>query len=406
MPPPLPGSRPAQATPEPSLSPPAPSVPDTAGPRLTAERIGRGRVPKRASILRRAVLGILVMTLVVLASAWLLYASIDPAEEDHITTSDGRQTLADVKSWGYQLQGLDVGEAAKSPMDLLVVDETIDGSRHPAVVHRHVERLQHKPTGGRRLLLAYLSIGEAESYRSYWQASWVVPVPENAVVRQLAALPTIGVAPARASIRYSAPLRRKPLLDPAADAPPWLGPENEEWRGNFRVRFWHPDWQGLLFGGPSAALDRILAAGFDGVYLDRADVYGLWKKEQPTAKTDMIRLIEAMAAYGRQKRPGFLVVMQNAEELLATPHLRSSLDAVAKEDLLFGVEGAAQANAQTEVASSLRYLKLARRDGLPVLVVEYVDQRPMIDAARRRIRAEGFIPYFGPRALNALGPAG
>jgi cysteinyl-tRNA synthetase len=164
----------------------------------------------------------------------------------------------------------------------------------------------------------------------------------------------------------------------------------------------HPDWKSLVLGQPEAALDRIIAAGFDGVYLDRADVHSLWRHEQPSAKADMIDLISEIASYARQKKPGFLVMMQNAEELLANERLRRALDGVAKEDLLYGVEGEGRENTANEVQSSLRYLRQARGDGLPVMVVEYLGDGALIEAARQRIAAEGFVAYFGPRSLNSL----
>lgn len=94
-----------------------------------------------------------------------------------------------------------------------------------------VARLQSKPGGGRRLVLCYMSIGEAEDYRWYWQPGWT------------------------------------------SDPPSWLGPENPEWPGNYTVEYWDPEWQGIIYGSPDAYLDRILAAGFDGVYLDKVDSF-------------------------------------------------------------------------------------------------------------------------------------
>lgn len=117
----------------------------------------------------------------------------------------------------------------------------------------------------------------------------------------------------------------------------------------------------------------------------------------------MIDLISEIASYARRKRPGFLIVMQNAEELLADKQLRQVLDGVAKEDLLYGMEAEGRANSADDVQSSLRYLRQARADGLPVLVIEYLGELADINAARNRIENEGFIANFGPRALNMIG---
>jgi cysteinyl-tRNA synthetase, unknown class len=91
--------------------------------------------------------------------------------------------------------------------------------------------LRRKPNGGKRLLLAYMSIGEAEDYRYYWQNEWNTNVPE------------------------------------------WLEKENPEWRGNYKVRYWHENWQDVFFKGENAYLEKIINAGFDGVYLDIIDAF-------------------------------------------------------------------------------------------------------------------------------------
>ena len=50
--------------------------------------------------------------------------------------------------------------------------------------------------------------------------------------------------------------------------------------GNYtlRRRYWHPDWKKIIYGNSDAYLDRIVAAGFDGVYLDKIDVFEYFEK--------------------------------------------------------------------------------------------------------------------------------
>ena len=96
----------------------------------------------------------------------------------------------------------------------------------------------------------------------------------------------------------------------------WLESENPKWPGNYPVKYWHPEWQALLYGTADAYLDRILAAGFDGIYLDGIDGFEKWQRRRPTAAADMIDLIEKLAVHGRRARAGFLLVPQNGDELL------------------------------------------------------------------------------------------
>ncbi len=338
------------------------------------------------------------MIVVAMGSAWLLDASIEQGDGTVSSSADGRGKLAAVKSWGAQLQRIDLARAASSSHDLIVLDEALDGLPRGEKRDKALGQLKRKPDGGRRLVMAYLSVGEAEASRPYWHASWVSPAKKASVGMRFGGFTTVGATPARARVDNGAAQADTPPLLPSAEAPAWLGAENAEWRGNFSVRYWHPDWKSLVLGQPEAALDRIIAAGFDGVYLDRADVYSLWRREQPSARADMIDFLAEIASYARQKKPGFLVMLQNAEELLANERLRRALDGVAKEDLLYGVDSEGRENPAAEVQSSLRYLRQARGDGLPVLVVEYLGDGAAIQMARERIAAEGFIGHFEPRS--------
>lgn len=356
------------------------------------------------AVARRALFGVVSFVALTAGGAWLMYASIDPREEaaEARTPVSTSEALASVKSWGYQLQRLDAARAATATHDLLVLDEQLDGTRAPRARAQLLRHLKQKPDGSRRLVLAYLSIGEAEDYRPYWDQGWVkaslVPAPE--LVSAEGEPHGMSGRPARLPAgRTDTAL---PLRQPTTAAPHWLGEENLEWRGNFRVRYWDPAWQALLLGAPDAALDRLIADGFDGVYLDRADVWAQWTAERSGARADMMALIQRISEHARARAPGFLVVMQNAEELLGNSRLRRAIDAVAKEDLLYGVEGTGQPNGAREVQASLDLLRRARKDGLPVLVVEYIDEREKIAAARQQLEGEGFVPTFTARDLDSL----
>jgi hypothetical protein len=80
--------------------------------------------------------------------------------------------LQAAKSWGYQLQKVEPAEIAASPYDMVVIDYSRDGSDETAFTREDVARMQKKPDGGRRIVLSYLSIGEAETYRYYWRWYW------------------------------------------------------------------------------------------------------------------------------------------------------------------------------------------------------------------------------------------
>ncbi len=270
--------------------------------------------------------------------------------------------LANATSWGYQLQKFDLAHAAAAPFDLLVVDYSRDGSDETALRANDLDRLKQKPNGERRRVLAYLSIGEAESYRYYWDPSWKTAKPD------------------------------------------WLLSENPDWDENFAVCFWDPGWQRLMCGTAQSYLDKIIAAGFDGVYLDKCDVFeDLEDREKKAAKTrpdlegDMVRFVVDLTRHAKSKAPGFLVVMQNAENLLEHEALRMSIDAVAKEELLYGLNGPQRKNAKAEVAEARKFLDLAKSAGKPVFVVEYLDDPAKIAEAARYTADAGYVLYIAPK---------
>ncbi len=100
-----------------------------------------------------------------------------------------------------------------------------------AYTQAEIQQLRTKGNGGRRLVICYLSIGEAEDYRYYWQSSWN---------------------------------RKKPV---------WLLRENPNWHGNYKVAYWDAEWQKIIFAGENSYLQKILDAGFDGAYLDLIDAF-------------------------------------------------------------------------------------------------------------------------------------
>jgi cysteinyl-tRNA synthetase, unknown class len=271
-----------------------------------------------------------------------------------------------VHSWGYWLSSFELEGVAAAPHDLMVIDSEISANRsfERERTGAEVARMKHRPDGSTRVLLAYLSIGEAERYRPYWRPDWY-----------------------------------NPLAKPA-----WLGAENRRWVGNFAVEYWNPEWQRLIFGTPTSYLDRILAQGFDGAYLDRADAFFDRQKAHPSARAEMVAFIARLADYAHKRNPQFLIVMQNAEELLEDAPVLEAIDGIAKEDLLYGVRRAEEPNKPDDVAWSIDLLQAAQKAGRKVLVVEYLKDPAKMAAAAMRLMEEDFIPYFAPRRLNCLNP--
>lgn len=305
----------------------------------------------------------------------------------NVPSATGKR-LAGVASWAYQLQRVQVAEIVASPFDLVVIDYSRNGTEARRFTRDEVKAMQAKPDSGRRLVIAYMSIGEAEDYRFYWNKSWVEPAPLRTPLETVAPAPPQGAA--------------STVLIPRLIAPGWLGRENERWKGNYHVRFWYDGWQELIMHNADSYLNRIIDAGFDGVYLDRVDVYYAIERDVPDSRHWMVNFVEELATIARKRKPGFIVVPQNAEELLQEPRYLAAIDGIGKEDLLYGSDGEKVRNSERMVESSAANLKRATTAGLAVLAVEYLDEEAVVASASAELRSRGLVPYFGPRKLDRL----
>lgn len=294
-----------------------------------------------------------------------------------------RPRLPPVHAWAYQLGDIRPATVGACPVDLAVIDYSADGSVARAFTREDLDRMRAQP-GGPRRIIAYLSVGEAESHRDlYWKQQWV-------------------------SARGA--------------RPKWLGPANDEgWGDNYRVRYWDKDWQAILLGSPQSYLDRLIAAGFDGVYLDGVAGYEFWQDEERSpevaavrarAADEMVELVARIARHAWSKSPGFLIVPQNGHGLLQSPLFRQHISAIGMEDIFFrwvsheaDVDDAEpqQASATREM---LEALTLAQDDRIPVLAVEYLMDQPedrrLVPQVERNMRAKGLVPHFAGRQLGVL----
>ncbi len=270
-----------------------------------------------------------------------------------------------VRQWAYWLQNPDLAALASYPADLVVIDYSYDGSDAKAFDRKSIKMLQNAG----KTVLCYFSIGEAETYRFYWNATW----------------------------------DQKP--------PAFLGAENPDWPGNFKVRYWSPEWmQAALI----PYMDRILAAGFDGVYLDIIDAYWYWHEKEgiDIRKTadDMVTLVADIARYmrGRAGRE-FIICPQNAEGIISDASSKyrqlyfNTIDMIGVESLFFNIYS------PEDQKYRMNLLREYATHNLPVLNIEYISS-DKYEQYLHMARTVGFpvTPYAAApdAALNLLTPAG
>ncbi|MBM4087180.1 MAG: hypothetical protein FJ272_20510, partial [Planctomycetes bacterium] len=281
-------------------------------------------------------------------------------------------TWRTVNDFVYQLQNVDLAAMGQTQFDLAVIDYSQDGSDAMRFTAEQVNALKNSP-GGPKLVLAYMSIGEAEDYRWYWQESWDADHDGQ----------------------------------PDPGAPTWLGPSNPEWPGNYKVRYWEPGWQSLIYGAATSYLDKIIVTGYDGVYLDIIDAYEYWGPggesglNRPTAEQEIVDFVKALAQYARvtQTQPTFGVFPQNAEPLSAHPDYVQAVTGIGKEDLWYRGNTRQPASYTQEAIADLDIFEQA---GKPVLVIDYVRQSGLIGSFYSKATARGYVPYATLRPLDKL----
>ena len=269
-----------------------------------------------------------------------------------------------INDFTYQLQAVDLDAMGKSKFDLAILDTANDDA--VPWTKQQITALQNS-SGGPKRVLAYLSIGEAESYRSYWKQAWDAN--------------NDGV--------------------PDAGAPSWLATTNPDWAGNYRLHFWDPAWQKIVMQSVDAAVKQ----GFDGLYLDIVDAFETWgpdgNNERPTAEQDMVDFVKAIAVEARKVsgNPQFAIVPQNGEALGHHADYLAAVTAIGHEDVFYNDETPNDADTVANYVADLDRFKNA---GKPVFIIDYPKHGKYIERVYASAKAHGYVAYCPRRALDQL----
>lgn len=245
----------------------------------------------------------------------------------------------------YQLQNAQFDGLAAQNVSALVVDPDDTGWTKEQVT---TLRNQNKT------VLAYLSIGEAENYRSYWKPDW------NSV------------------------------------PPSWLSEENPEWKGNFNVHYWEGEWQQTI----TAQLNAILALNYSGAYLDKVDAYEYWEDQDITdARRQMLDFVLTVSRTAKNQSPDFLIIPQNAPELVVDFEYLNAIDGIGKEDLWYFDDFL---NPPQQIKENEELLDSIKNAGKMVLVTDYPTKNISACDFYGRAAENGYLSYVGNRALDRV----
>lgn len=298
----------------------------------------------------------------------------------------------EISTWMYQIQKLDseanIDELFDTQYDMLVVEPGDNFKEYPYDTDYLVSKLQFKPGGARRIVLAYIDIGQAEDYRDYWQSDWVAPT----------------------STEHGYP-EFLVTIDP------------DGWSGNYPVAYWQQAWQDIWLGA-DGIIEQLADYGFDGVYLDWVEAYDDEKVRQAAqpdginTENEMMKFIEKIKNKGQSIKPGFLVVSQNAAYLLDSDpdYFASIIDAIATEDTWFYGQGdaewddpkagdlsggkrhAQEYSTEGRIAQNKKFLER----GIPVFTVDYCILEKNAQSTYKNSRDKGFIPLVTRVSLSKI----
>lgn len=286
-----------------------------------------------------------------------------------------------VNNWTYWISTPDISELAQSSYDLIVMDYSLDGDGETEFSYEQIQKL--KGSGpNKKIVLAYLSIGEAESYRFYWKNEWA---------------------------------DQKGHL--TAQAPSYIVSANENWPGNYKVRYWDPRWQSIIYGKATGLdksyLDRIIDAGFDGIYIDIIDAYEYFspsgeKPERVTAANDMANFVIALAEYARVTRAkkDFVVVPQNGAPIIDAAVGKKYLETIngigAEDTFFYGDKDMNNEYSEENVQYITPYLDRYRAAGKTVLAIDYLSKANKTKTFMTKCFEKGYIPLVSTRKLDRM----
>jgi cysteinyl-tRNA synthetase len=307
---------------------------------------------------------ILPLKVAVLASmlAHFVYAESTPTSFAYILQAD---SFAKTKPAA-------VAKLKESGRDWIVLDATFAGDKP----WEQSDLDTIRSGKAERKVIAYLSIGEAEYYRPYWQSDWLSNGKRTAA------------------------------------APAWLGIENPEWKGNYQIKYWNAEWQKLML----AAIDDAMSRGFDGVYLDIVDGFQTYEQgvdgylddrinpeTKQTYRRDMVDWVKAIAARARAKDPAALVIPQNGSQLAAHKDFVEVISAQGIEDLFTNGKKLQPASHTDEILGHLKTLASAKK---PVLLIEYPKTPERQALSKELAKKNGLVWLVTDRQLKTLGESG
>jgi cysteinyl-tRNA synthetase len=310
--------------------------------------------------------------------------------------------ISEVKSWAVQLQDVDVSDSAAvlaaSPYDLIVIEptRTVKGegeSFDTESLVSHIKASFAHDRLHRKLVIAYVNIGQAEDYRWYW--TW----PEEWDCKS-------------------------PL--PSSWPKYIVSCDPDGWMGNYPVAYWDEGWKNIIIYGfllssnprqeIMSSIVEVLDDGFDGVYMDwvagfeDGSISSAARKAGIDPAKEMARFLQEIRTYTQRRNPSFLLIQQNGAALAEEyPVSMQAIDAIAQEctwfcgeavDFWGDPQGYDISTAQEDTHETITLLERYQSAGLPVFSIDYA--LAYAQDAYEKATKQGYIPYVSQTSLSRL----
>ncbi|MDH4471584.1 MAG: endo alpha-1,4 polygalactosaminidase [Fluviicola sp.] len=147
---------------------------------------------------------------------------------DVLKLSDARNYLYLISDGGYSTKQDYLAAIQQTNFDVVIMDAFYGEDLYTSA---EINALKTKLNGGKRMIIAYMSVGSAEKYRYYWQDDWKLHKPR------------------------------------------WLKKEYDGYSEEIWVKFWKKEWKEIIYGNDDSYTKKLINVGFDGTYLDNVEAF-------------------------------------------------------------------------------------------------------------------------------------
>ncbi|MCG8605256.1 endo alpha-1,4 polygalactosaminidase [bacterium] len=185
---------------------------------------------------------------------------------------------------------------------------------------------------------------------------------------------------------------------------PWVLDKNPNWN-SYMIDVRAGEWHELLI---QKIIPKVLADGFDGIFLDTIDTAEYLEKYHPKIKypgtqAAMTTLIKSI----RRRFPNTYLIANRGFSILE--EIADVIDGVVAESVFTTVdlqnEGRTRFLNESEYAANLdRLLRIKKRSNITVFTLDYIgqDRREDIDRLVSKSRRLGFVPYISTPSLDSI----